>query len=329
MRLINPNIYRLGKTSIWDSEQWNLNKMFALTESSLTTILQGYLGNVYNLFVIKCNLIDNTRTSSVEANIVFYKYIQRSRIVKSRRMLLLIAAGMFKNKPPLYHVRMAQGFMLPMSIVTNLENVLSSAFHQTIKLKFYNIAEMANPSYSKLNTEVIQSIQVFMNKQQKRLVQTNNGTSWPPLESWVESNWLNPLALRDNYSRFKAFNSLAYSADMLLVTFYASIYSLSNLMADVIIRGLLRNMKRHKQFLTLIEVTIEYFRSYTNWAFKPMDWRIAIHGKIGSGVIRSRSHYIKTGYLPMQTISFPVDYTYRQADTKFGSIGVKVWMRRQ
>jgi len=151
--------------------------MFALTESSLTTILQGYLGNVYNLFVIKCNLIDNTRTSSVEANIVFYKYIQRSRIVKSRRMLLLIAAGMFKNKPPLYHVRMAQGFMLPMSIVTNLENVLSSAFHQTIKLKFYNIAEMANPSYSKLNTEVIQSIQVFMNKQQKRLVQTNNGTS--------------------------------------------------------------------------------------------------------------------------------------------------------
>jgi len=104
---------------------------------------------VYNLFVIKCNLIDNTRNSSIEANIIFYKYIQRSRIVKSRRMLLLIATGIYKNKPPLYHVRMAQGFILPMLIVINLENVLSSAFHQNIKLNFYNISQMAESHYSK------------------------------------------------------------------------------------------------------------------------------------------------------------------------------------
>src|SRR6185437_13982818 len=151
--------------------------MSALTESTLATILQGYLGNVYNLFVIKCNLIDNTNTGSVEANIIFYKYIQRSRIVKSRRMLLLIAAGIFKNKPPLYHVRMAQGFILPMSIITYLESVLSSAFHQNIKLTFYNIGQIANTHYSKLDSNVIGSIKGFVAGQQKRLAQTNNVTS--------------------------------------------------------------------------------------------------------------------------------------------------------
>ena len=329
MRLINPSIYRLGKTSRWTSEQWNLNKTLALTEATLNSILQGYLGNTYNMYIIKCNLIDNTRRDCVEANIIFYKYIQRSRIVKSRRMLLLIAAGIFKNKPPLYHVRMAQGFVLPMSIVTHFEMLLSKAFNQNIHLNFFNTGQIANTNYSKLDLNVIQAINYFMTGQEKRLVQTKGERSWPPLESRVESGWINPLAIRDSYPRYKAYSSLAYSVDVLLVTLYASIYSLSNLMADMIIRGLLRNMKRHKQFLTLIEVTIEHFRSLTNWPFKPLDWRIAIHGKIGSGVIRSRSHYIKTGYLPMQTISFPVDYTYRQADTKFGSIGVKVWMRRQ
>jgi hypothetical protein len=79
------------------------------------------------------------------------------------------------------------------------------------------------------------------------------------------------LAIRDNYPRYKAFSSLAYSTDVMLITLYASIYALSNLMADLIIRGLLRNMKRHKQFLTLVETTVMHLRTFTNWPFKPMD----------------------------------------------------------
>ena len=136
--------------------------MSALTEATLTTILQGYLGNTYNLFIVKCNLIDKTQRGSVEANIVFYKYIQRSRIVKSRRMLLLIAAGIFKNKPPLYHVRMAQGFVLPMSMVTQLETLLSQAFNQNVRLNFFNIGQIANTNYSKLDANVIKSINYFI-----------------------------------------------------------------------------------------------------------------------------------------------------------------------
>jgi len=148
-----------------------LNKTLSLTESTLETILQGYLGNTYNMFIVKCNLVGNI-SAGVEANIIFYKYIQRSRIVKSRRLLLLIAAGVFKNKPPLVHIRMSQGFMLPLSVVNNLELMLQNAFTQDIRLNFFNIGQIANTNFSKLDQNVIQSIRYFMSGQEKRLAQT-------------------------------------------------------------------------------------------------------------------------------------------------------------
>jgi len=49
-----------------------------------------------------------------------------------------------------------------------------------------------------------------------------------------------------------------------MVTLYSSVYSLSDLMADVVVRGLLRNMKRHKQFIGAIQTVIEHFRSFDN-----------------------------------------------------------------
>jgi len=49
-----------------------------------------------------------------------------------------------------------------------------------------------------------------------------------------------------------------------MIALYTSVYSTSGLMSDVIARGLLRNMKRHKQFLRSIETTIEHFRTFEN-----------------------------------------------------------------
>lgn len=318
---------RVGKTDRWNSDQWNLNHQTPLTENSLTSVLQSLLGVNYNLFVIKCGVIDTVRRNVVELNVVFYKYIQRARLVKSLRMALLIATGVFKVKPPLFHVRLAQGFVIPTSVVFQLETILTQAFGKPFQLNLYNIAQIADPRYGKLNSDVRNSIEFFLRGQQNRLQRTGGDRSWPPLESRLEATWINPLAIRDSYPQYKAYSNLAYSVDVLMATLYTSIYTLSNLLADVIVRGLLRNMKQHKQFLALIETTIGHLRSFHNWPFKPLDWCIALHGKIGSGTIRSRSHYIKVGYLPLQTIVLPIDYTYRSAETKFGAIGVKIWLR--
>jgi ribosomal protein S3 len=50
---------------------------------------------------------------------------------------------------------------------------------------------------------------------------------------------------------------------------------------------------------------------------------LAFHGKIGTGTSRSKKLLIKLGAIRLQTINYPISYTCRTADTKFGSIGVK------
>jgi hypothetical protein len=328
MRLINPAIFRLGQTDRWNSDTFNLNKSVSLTSTTLQATLQNYLGNTFNLFIIKTGVVDNSRRDVVEVHSIFYKYIQLRRMVKSFRLAWLIAVGAFKNKPPLYHVRLAQGFVVPATLVLKLESLLAQSFGQNFRLHFYNISQIADSRYSKLDKNLRSSIDFFMRGQQKRLEMSKGERSWPPLESNLEAQWLNPLKIRDSYSMYKSYSSLAYSLDVLLGTLYTCIYNSSNLLADIIIRGLLRNMKKHKQFLALLRVTIKHYSTFHNWPYKPLDWCIAFNGKIGSGTARSRTLYIKTGYLPLQSINFPVDYSYRQANTKFGSIGVKVWLRR-
>jgi hypothetical protein len=328
MRLIHPSALRVGKVDRWSSDQLNLNQSMALTADTIQTILQSYLGNTFNLFIVNCTLRGDVQTNAINVSAVFYKYIQRARLVKTRRMAFLIAIGAFKTKPPLYYVRLAQGFVVPFAVIIHLEALLNRAFNVTLRLKLYNITQIAEYPQSKASQHVMDSIADFTRRQEERLNMTDGARSWPPLESYVERNWLNPLAIRGAHQRYKSFNKLVYSVDSWLVILYASMYNLSNLLADLIVRGLLRNMKRHKQFLALVETTIEHFRSYNNWPFKPYDWCIAVNGKVGSGTIRSRSYYIKTGYLPLQTIMEPIDYVYRSAATKFGSVGVKIWMRK-
>lgn len=329
MRSIHPEIFRIGKVSRWSTDSWNLNKSSALTEATIQNILQGYLGDLFNLYVVKCGIVDNVQKDSIEVSVVFYKYIQRARLVKTRRMAMLVAAGAFESKPLIYYVRLSQGFVMPAMLVTRVQSLLQSIFGKPFVVNFLNISQLAEMRRSKAGMRIQYAINGYLRGQQKALNRSKGTRSWPPLESRLEASWINPLTIRDSYRPFKAFRNLAYFLDVLMIILYVSVYSLSGLLADVIVRGLLRNMKRHKQFLSLIETVIEYYRSFGHWPYKPLDWCIAVNGKIGSGKIRSRSYYIKTGFLPLQTISFPLEYAYRQVDTKFGSLGIKVWLRTQ
>jgi len=328
MSPIHPEIFRVGKTSRWFTDSWNLNKSSALNASTIQTILQSYLGDLYNLFIVKCGIVDNSSLGVVEVSVIFYKYIQRARVVKTRRMSLLIAAGAFETKPPIYHVRLSQGFVIPAAMTARIESILQSIFGKPFSIQFFNISQLAEFNHNKTTERLIQGLDYFMRGKEKAVQRSQGKRSWPPLESRVEANWVNPIQLRNNYRPYKSVGNLAYFLDLLMITLYSSIYSLSDLMADVVVRGLLRNMKRHKQFIGAIQTVIEHFRSFDNWPYKPFDWCIGLHGKIGSGTNRSRSVYVKTGFLPLQTISFPLNYSYRQVDTKFGSIGIKVWLRR-
>jgi len=112
--------------------------------------------------VLKCELNDKTKTGTVDVSVVFYKYIQRARIVKSRRMTLLVAAGAFEIKPPLYYVRQSQGFLVPSAIVIKIESLLQSLFGKAFRVQFFNISQLAELAPNKMNARVVQSIDYFL-----------------------------------------------------------------------------------------------------------------------------------------------------------------------
>jgi len=121
---------------------------------------------------VKCNIATDPKSGVVNASLVFYKYIQRARLVKSRRLILLLAAGAFGAKPPIYYVRQSQGFIIPVAIVRKLEIALQAMFGVIFHLQFFNISQLAEFAPNKINQRVIQSLEYFV---QNKLVE-NRGT---------------------------------------------------------------------------------------------------------------------------------------------------------
>jgi hypothetical protein len=154
-----------------------LNQSLALTADTIQTILQSYLGNAFNMFVVNCALRSDSQTGVLNISAIFYKYIQRARLVKTRRMAFLIAIGAFKTKPPLYYVRLAQGFIVPLPAIIHLETLLNRAFNVTLHLNFYNITQIAEYPQGKANQLVMDSIHDFARRQEERLTMTDGARS--------------------------------------------------------------------------------------------------------------------------------------------------------
>ncbi|MEX0877319.1 MAG: 30S ribosomal protein S3 [Candidatus Spechtbacterales bacterium] len=55
--------------------------------------------------------------------------------------------------------------------------------------------------------------------------------------------------------------------------------------------------------------------------------KISVAGRL-NGAEMARSEFVKEGNLPLQTLRADIDYAYVQALTKYGVIGVKVWIYR-
>lgn len=55
--------------------------------------------------------------------------------------------------------------------------------------------------------------------------------------------------------------------------------------------------------------------------------KVEVSGRLGGADI-ARRETLKTGRLPLQTLRARIDYALREAKTKYGMIGVKVWMYR-
>lgn len=330
MRSISPKILRFGATRRWDEKPLNLNNILISTSSHISKVLQRYLGHRFNIFILKCDLNLKKSQSVVEVSVVFYKYIQLPRIKKkSLRIRQLIKAGIISvtKKPPISYVRFAQGYIFSKQVLIQVENLLHSIFGYSFKVSFYNIGVLQSRVARRWSLKTYQDLYMFFRSQRRFRFNKRLQNRRPWINSRTEKFWFNPLILRDNQYQFRQYRYLAYFVDLLLVFLYTHFYANSGLIADVIVRGLLRNVKKHKKFIEAVTAVIEFYRSAGSWKFKPEDWRVTLIGKIGSGTIRSRIYDVRSSHMSLQTIEESIEYTERKLKTKFGSIGVKVWLK--
>jgi small subunit ribosomal protein S3 len=53
--------------------------------------------------------------------------------------------------------------------------------------------------------------------------------------------------------------------------------------------------------------------------------KIMVSGRLGGADI-ARTEWYMEGRLPLQTLRSDIDYTSKEAQTKYGTIGIKVWI---
>jgi len=82
-------------------------------------------------------------------------------------------------------------------------------------------------------------------------------------------------------------------------------------------------MKRHNSFLTFLKRALFIFSKLKNSNISGI--KILITGRF-NGVPRAKGRIIQTGCLPLQSLDSKINYHNTEAQTPYGTFGIKVWI---
>jgi len=85
----------------------------------------------------------------------------------------------------------------------------------------------------------------------------------------------------------------------------------------------LQIMKRHNSFLTFLKRALFIFSKLKNSNISGI--KILITGRF-NGVPRAKGRIIQTGCLPLQSLDSKINYHNTEAQTPYGTFGIKVWI---
>jgi hypothetical protein len=129
------------------------------------------------------------------------------------------------------------------------------------------------------------------------------------------------------YYVFNRFKNLMYLMDLVQTTQLAVRFGSGSLFADAFSKGLIRNRRKgQRRFLRLAQAVITHARDTTQVQYRPDGWRLELFGKV-DGQLRAKRHLLKFGNVSYQKSSQPLNYVQRTVATKFGTFGLKLWMR--
>jgi hypothetical protein len=129
------------------------------------------------------------------------------------------------------------------------------------------------------------------------------------------------------YYTFNRFKNLMYMMDLIQTVQLAVRFGTGSLFADAFSKGLIRNRRKgQRRFLRLTQMVIGHARDASQVQYRPDGWRLELFGKV-DGQLRAKRHLLKFGSVSYQNGSQPLNYVQRTVATKFGTFGLKLWLR--
>lgn len=147
------------------------------------------------------------------------------------------------------------------------------------------------------------------------------------LKNWIKASPLQWKAYKIMFKKLKRNRMLTrYKRDKYLqstlINIQTSIYLCKpKILLEVLARALVLN-KKHWAVINFFKRLLKFF--FFTSTLKGLQIRIS--GKI-NGKMRKKKHIFKLGNMPLQSIDDKIGYAYKQAVTKFGVLGLKIWYR--
>jgi len=212
-------------------------------------------------------------------------------------------------KPDVYHVLLSQDYVI----------------RQNIYQFFDKLSQLKNKK------SLSESLNITDINISRKFDQINICISIAALSSLIESKKINSIITTLQSILIKKLESLSYNklnylnSPKIVISVKQS--DNANISAIFIARCLINELENRVRFRKALKSIIKSVTKQDK-ENKLLGLKIKISGRL-NGIEMARSEWIKKGRIPLQTLSANIDYCSDVAKTKYGILGVKVWVCKE
>ena len=320
MQQINPLGLRVGSV-----QNWEIGKLSRLKDTSsaswrISLPVKRILAR-HGCFLLNMYCYNNPSVVSSTAVIVYYRYLQRGRLI--RYLSRILRQGDAMLAPPLARLYLNRRMLTVRPKSKFLDGYWSSTHLNDRFFRGWGDFELLY--FAPSNFLYRRSMNYKVQKQLVQLTGTRVFISSYNISQFVPI--VNPMIF-SSYYIFRRFSKLRYLNDLIQVVLISSRLGTSQLISHILAIGIEKHETKRLQrrFVNMFESVVNRALGWELIRRKPVDWRVSIYGRL-DGRIRRSHVLIKVGRTKYQRLDNLINYAYSISKSKFSASSVRVWVR--
>lgn len=320
MQQVQPVGLRVGATQGWDFTKVQYCEGAQSLNWRYQLLVRRTIAD-YGCFVMNTYFY-NTKNESFNAVVVYYRYLQRSRL--PGYLAAMVRRGDAVLAPPWLRFFLARKVRHIRPKSTYFSNRLlvdaSTEFSRG-----YGDTELSH-----LGPDQLIHRRTLTYRLRGRLMQEIFQDHYTHVILYDVGQFIrivNPWLI-GSYYVFRRFSKLLYLHDAIQITTFVSRTHTPHLLAHILAVGIERHETRRQQkrFLRMFKSILDRVISWPLISRKPFDWRISLYGRLDAEIRRKHTMFQvgKTSYNTLDNLN---NYTLHTAKTKFSTTSVRIWMR--